>query len=318
MAKYLVTGGAGFIGSHIVTRLKEEGHSVRILDNFSSGKKENLAGITGPGLEILEEDICNRNACEEACVGMDYVIHEAALRSVPKSLNDPYSYNRVNIDGVLNVLCAAKAAGVKQVALASSSSVYGEASIFPQQEINLPAPISPYALSKLAGEHYGYIFTKNFGLPVSSLRYFNVFGERQSLEDEYAVVIPKFISCMLKGERPPVHGDGKQSRDFTYVANVVDATISAVRTIAAAGLSFNVGCGKENSILELVAALNRILGTKLEPQFTPARVGDVPRTLADVSRARKILGYQPGVDFESGLNRAVDYFKKSLGKKCPQ
>ena len=310
MAKYLVTGGAGFIGSHIVTRLREEGHHVRILDNFSSGKKENLAGIAGPGLEVFEEDICNRQACKEACAGMDYVIHEAALRSVPKSLNDPYSYNRVNIDGTLNVLYAAKAAGVKQLAFASSSSIYGEATIFPQQETNLPALISPYALSKLAGEHYGYIFTKNFGLPVASLRYFNVFGERQSLEDEYAVVIPKFINCMLKGERPPVHGDGKQSRDFTYVANVVDATILAVRTAEAAGLFFNVGCGKENSILELVAALNRILGTKLEPLFTPLRVGDVPRTLADISRAQKILGYQPRVDFESGLRRAVDYFKK--------
>ncbi|MCX5641880.1 MAG: NAD-dependent epimerase/dehydratase family protein [Candidatus Omnitrophica bacterium] len=310
MAKYLVTGGAGFIGSHIVTRIREEGHSVRVLDNFSSGKKENLVGVTGPGLEVSEEDICNRKACDDACAGMDYVIHLAALRSVPKSLNDPYSYNRVNIDGTLNLLYAAKAAGVKQVAFASSSSIYGEATIFPQQETNLPALISPYALSKLAGEYYGYIFTKNFGLPVVALRYFNVFGERQSLEDEYAVVIPKFISCMLKGEQPPVHGDGKQSRDFTYVANVVDATIRAVRTTDAAGLFFNVGCGKENSILELVAALNRILGTKLEPLFMPARAGDVPRTLADISRAQKILGYQPGVDFESGLRRAVDYFKK--------
>ncbi len=241
---------------------------------------------------------------------MDYVIHEAALRSVPKSLNDPYSYNRVNIDGTLNILYAAKSAGVKQVVFASSSSIYGEATIFPQQETNLPALISPYALSKLTGEYYGYIFTKNFGLPVASLRYFNVFGERQSLEDEYAVVIPKFINCMLKGEQPPVHDDGKQSRDFTYVANVVDATILAVRTTEAAGLFFNVGCGKENSILELVAALNRILGTKLEPFFTPRRAGDVPRTLADISRAQKILGYQPRVDFESGLRRAEDYFKK--------
>lgn len=310
MAKYLVTGGAGFIGSHIVTRLREEGHSVRVLDNFSSGKRENLAGIVGPGLEVLEEDICNRKACDEACAGMDYVIHEAALRSVPKSLNDPYSYNHVNIDGMLNLLYAAKAAGVKQVAFASSSSVYGEATVFPQQETNLPALISPYALSKLAGEHYGYIFTKTFGLPVVSLRYFNVFGERQSLEDEYAVVIPKFINCMLKGDRPPVHGNGKQSRDFTYVANVVDATILAVRTTVAAGFSFNVGCGKEHSILELVSLLNRILGTNLEPLFTPSRAGDVPRTLADISRAQKILGYQPKVDFEPGLRRAVDYFKK--------
>ncbi len=310
MSSYLVTGGAGFIGSHIVTRLREEGHRVRVLDNFSSGKKENLSAVAGPGLEVLEGDICNRKACDEACAGMDYVIHEAALRSVPKSLDDPYSYNRVNIDGTLNLFYAAKAAGVKQVSFASSSSIYGEATVFPQQETNLPALISPYALSKLAGEYYGYIFTKNFGLSVASLRYFNVFGERQSLEDEYAVVIPKFINCMLKGERPPVHGDGNQSRDFTYVANVVNATILAARTPAAAGLFFNVGCGKENSILELVASLNRILGTKLEPLFTPLRPGDVPRTLADISRAQKILGYQPGIDFESGLRRAVDYFKK--------
>ncbi len=310
MDRYLVTGGAGFIGSHIVARLIAEGHWVRVLDNFSSGKRENLADFMKKNLEVIEGDICERKECERACLGMDYVVHEAALRSVPKSLQDPYSYNKVNIDGFLNILYASKKAEVKQVVFASSSSIYGEGVIFPQKEEHLPALISPYALSKLAGEYYGYIFTKHFGLPVVSLRYFNVFGERQSLEDEYAVVIPKFINCMLKGEQPPVHGDGKQSRDFTYVANVVDATLLAVRKREAAGMVFNVGCGKESSILELVATLNKILKKDLKPFFTVPRPGDVRRTLADITRAKKILGYQPRVDFETGLKFTVEYFQK--------
>ncbi|HNQ35290.1 MAG TPA: NAD-dependent epimerase/dehydratase family protein [bacterium] len=312
MAEYLVTGGAGFIGSHLVERLVREGGSVRVLDNFSSGRESNLAGVAGPGVEVLRGDICDQAACAEACRGVSYVVHLAALRSVPRSMADPYSYNRVNIDGSLNMMFAARAAGVRQFALASSSSVYGEAERFPQSEAQLPALISPYALSKLAGEHYGYIFTRQFGLPVTCLRYFNVFGERQSLEDEYAVVIPKFITCMLKGERPPVHGDGTQSRDFTPVENVAEATLLAVRNPAAAGLVFNVGCGREHSILNLVAELNRILGSNLEPLFTPVRPGDVMRTLADIGRARRVLGYEPRVSFADGLARTVEYFKKTL------
>jgi nucleoside-diphosphate-sugar epimerase len=313
MALYLVTGGAGFIGSHIVRLLLQEGHKVRVLDNFSTGTKANLAEVKDT-VEVIEGDICSRPDCAGACAGVDYLIHLAALRSVPKSLLDPYSYNRVNIDGLLNIFYAARKAGVKQAAFASSSSIYGDTNLFPEKETQLPALISPYALSKLAGEYYGQIFTKFFELPVASLRYFNVFGERQSLEDEYAVVIPKFITCMLKGEQPPIHGDGKQSRDFTYVRNVAEATVAASRTPEAADKVFNVGCGEEHSILELVETLNKILGTDIKPRFTPIRTGDVLRTLADISHARKVLGYRPKVNFEEGLRRAVAYFKALAAK----
>jgi len=305
--KFLVTGGAGFIGSHIVDRLLKEGRSVRVLDNFSSGKEDNIKeALSSKNFELIKGDIRNLNTCHSASKEIDYVLHQAALRSVPKSMSDPYGYNEVNINGTVNVLSAAKENGVRRVVLASSSSVYGDVDQFPETEEFIPLLISPYALTKLAGEYYCRIFTEFHKLETVSLRYFNVFGPRQALDDEYAVVIPKFITNMLKGQQPPIHGDGKQSRDFTYVANVVDANILAATREGVKGGAFNIASNDDQTILQLVEVLNKIMGTSIEPQFTPIRPGDVLRTLADISKAKKELGFQPKIDFEQGLRLSVE------------
>ncbi|MFC1599380.1 SDR family oxidoreductase, partial [Candidatus Omnitrophota bacterium] len=297
--KALVTGGAGFIGSHIVEKLLKDGDSVVVLDNFSSGKEENLSFVETYNSEIINYklirgDIRDYDSCVEACKDTDVVFHQAALRSVPKSMESPHDYNAVNIDGILNMLEASKECGVKRFVFASSSSVFGETEKFPQNEADYPLLISPYALSKLAGEFYCRIFTENYGLETVSLRYFNVFGPRQALDDEYAVVIPKFIHCILNADNPPVHGTGKQSRDFTYIDNVVQANLLAGKASKAAGLVFNVANGKDNTVLELVETINKILGTSISPTFTPPRAGDVFKTLADISKAKELLGYNPG------------------------
>ena len=313
MAKYLVTGGAGFIGSHIVERLLKEGHFARVLDNFSSGKEENLVFTKGLGkdkFELIRADIRDKAACDSACAGVDYVFHQAALRSVPKSMEDPESYNDVNINGTLFLLQAASKHKVKRLAMASSSSVYGDTDKFPEEESAYPLLISPYALSKLAGEYYCRIFSEFFNLETVCLRYFNVFGPRQALDDEYAVVIPKFIHCIINDQPPPIFGTGKQSRDFTYIDNVVQANILAATTPGIKHEVFNVANGKDNTVLELVDALNKIIGKNIEPKFLPVRAGDVFRTLADVSKIKAKLGYEPKVDFKQGLRRTVDWFKK--------
>jgi UDP-glucose 4-epimerase len=307
--KFLVTGGAGFIGSHIVERLVKEGHFVRVLDNFSSGKMENLKAA-GKKVDLIRGDITSRATCLKAAKGMDFILHQAALRSVPKSLDNPQRYNRVNIDGTLNMLEASRVNKVKRFVFASSSSIYGEAVSFPQKETDLPRLISPYALTKLTGEYYCRIFAQNFGLPTVSLRYFNVFGPRQSLDDEYAVVIPKFISCMLKGQPPPIFGTGRQSRDFTYVDNVVEANILAARKSAIQEGVFNVACGRNYSVLNLVEALNRIMKKNIKPVFLPKRQGDVFKTHADIGMAKRFLGCGVNVDFLDGLKATVAYFKE--------
>jgi nucleoside-diphosphate-sugar epimerase len=307
--RFLVTGGAGFIGSHIVERLVKEGHFVRVLDDFSSGKPENLKPA-GKKIELIRGDICSRATCLRAAGGMDFILHQAALRSVPKSLDDPQRYNQVNIGGTLNMLEAGRANKVKRFVFASSSSIYGEAVSFPQKETDLPRLISPYALTKLTGEYYCRIFTQNFRLPTVSLRYFNVFGPRQSLDDEYAVVIPKFISCMLKDQPPPIFGTGRQSRDFTYVDNVVQANILAARKSAIREGVFNVACGRNYSVLYLVEALNRIMKKNIKPVFLPKRQGDVFKTYADIGRAKRLLGLSVEVDFVEGLKATVTYFKE--------
>lgn len=311
MEKILVTGGAGFIGSHIAERLLKEGYHVVILDNFSSGKMENISFLEQfPETHtLIRGDIRDYDTCLKACNGVEVVFHQAALRSVPKSMSNPYEYNEVNIDGTLNMLKASKECGVKRFVFASSSSIYGETDRFPEKEEHYPLLISPYALTKLAGEYYCRIFTKNFGLETVSLRYFNVYGPRQAVDDEYAVVIPKFINCLLNDENPPIHGTGKQSRDFTYIENVVEANLLSAVSDKAAGQVINIANGEDHSILELVDVLNKIMDKNIEPIFTPPRPGDVFKTLADISKAKELLGYEPKIKFEQGLKYTVEWFQ---------
>ena len=270
--------------------------------------------------ELIEGDIRDKSACIKACEGIDYVLHQAALRSVPKSMTDPESYNDVNINGTLFMLQAASKNKVKRFIMASSSSVYGDTDKFPQREDAYPLLISPYALSKLAGEYYCRIFSEHFNLETVCLRYFNVFGPRQALDDEYAVVIPKFIHCILHDEQPPIFGTGKQSRDFTYIDNVVQANILAatveqgqtpkgpVPKISVAHQVLNVANGKDNTVLQLVDSLNKIIGKNIKPKFLPVRAGDVFRTSADISKIKKVLKFEPKVNFEEGLKRTVEWF----------
>ncbi len=307
MGTYLVTGGAGFIGSNIVERLVAEGQKVRILDNLSEGKIENIEAHLDR-IEFIEGDIRDIAVVNKAIAGIDYVLHQAALRSVPKSMSRPLEYNEVNVNGTLNILIAAKEAGVKKVIFASSSSVYGETEKFPENEADSPKPISPYAATKLMGEYYCNLFSTSFGLDTVSFRYFNVFGPRQSLENQYAVVVPKFITCMLKGESPPIYGNGRQSRDFTFVSNVVDAVLKAAVSNGTSGEVFNIACGRNYSMLDLVAMLNDIMGKSIKPIFIPPRPGDVKKTLADIAKLGRVLKIRPKVDFAEGLKETVNFF----------
>ncbi|MCK9571677.1 MAG: NAD-dependent epimerase/dehydratase family protein [Candidatus Omnitrophica bacterium] len=310
MSKFLVTGGAGFIGSHIVERLLKGRNYVRVLDNFSSGKLENLKPFI-KRIDLIKGDITNAKTCLKAACGMDFILHQAALRSVPKSMSVPGDYNRVNIDGTLNMLQAARACKIKRFVLASSSSVYGMVEKFPEDENFLPGPVSPYALSKLTGEHYCRIFAEHFGVPAIALRYFNVFGPRQSLDDEYAVVIPKFINCLLKDQPLPIYGNGRQSRDFTFISNVVDANLLAARSPLKFGV-FNVASGKDYTILSLIKHLSLILGKQPKKSFLPKRAGDVLKSLANLRHSRSALGYHPRFDFIKGLKITVDFWKKHV------
>jgi len=315
--RYLVTGGAGFIGSNIAERLIKEGNFVRVLDNFSSGKEENLEfskGLESDKFELIRGDIRDKDACDKAAKGVDYVLHQAALRSVPKSMKDPESYNDVNISGTLNLLQAAGKNKVKRLVFASSSSIYGDTDKFPEIETDLPRLISPYALSKLTGEYYCRIFSEFFNVETACLRYFNVFGPRQALDDEYAVVIPKFITCILNDEQPPIFGTGEQSRDFTFIDNVVEANILAATAPNIKHEVFNVANGKDNTVLQLVEALNKILGKDIKPKLLPVRAGDVFKTQADISKIEKLLGFKSKVNFEEGLKRTVAYFSER--EKC--
>ncbi len=317
MSKFLVTGGAGFIGSNIAQHLLRHDHFVRVLDNFSSGKEENLDFAKDLGrdkYELIRGDIRDKGVCEQACDGMDYVLHQAALRSVPKSMKDPVSYNDVNINGVLYMLQAAARHKIKRFVLASSSSVYGDTDQFPEQEGQYPLLISPYALSKLAGEYYCRIYSEHFGVETVALRYFNVFGPKQALDDEYAVVIPKFIYCLMHDEKPPIFGNGKQSRDFTYIDNVISANILAATVPGIKHEVVNVANGKDQTVLYLVEALNNILGKQIEPEFLPVRPGDVFRTNADITKVKAKLGYKPLVEFEQGLEQTVIYFKEKYAR----
>lgn len=306
--RYLVTGGAGFIGSHVVDRLVAEGHEVRVLDDLSTGRLENLQQVRHR-IDFIEGDLRDRGMVGRACQGMDAVIHEAAWRSVPKSMQDPVGYTEVNVVGTVNLLEAAVHAKVKRAVCVSSSSVYGETTQMPLREDQPTLPISPYAASKLAAELFCGMFTRSFGVETVCLRYFNVFGPRQSLENEYAVVVPKFITCLLRGESPPIFGDGTQSRDFTYIDNVAEATILAASTPGVSGEVLNVALGEEHTVLELLQELNAIMGLSIAPAFKPARAGDMPRTLADPSNAMRLLKWNGRIGFSEGLRRTVEWFR---------
>jgi UDP-glucose 4-epimerase len=307
----LVTGGAGFIGSHLVERLLADGARVRVFDNFSTGTRANLpfAAKFRRRLEVIRGDIRNRAVVERAARGARVIYHQAAMRSVPRSVKDPLGANENNVTGTLNVLEAARRCRVPRVVYASSSSVYGARADLPKREEQPPAPISPYAVSKVAGEQYAAVWTRLYGVETVGLRYFNVFGPRQDPKSEYAAVIPRFILWGLKGRPLEIHGDGTQSRDFTYIDNVVEANLLAARAPEAGGEVFNVGCGDRVSLLEIVAKLEAILGRRLPRKHTPPRAGDVPHTLADVGKAKRLLGYTPLVDFDEGFRRTVEYFK---------
>ena len=311
---FLVTGGAGFIGSHVAGRLLGDGHRVRVLDNFSTGSRANLelGGAHAPHLETIEGDIRDLGTVEAATRGVDVVFHQAAMRSVPRSVKDPLGANDNNVTGTLNVLEAARRAGVRRIVYASSSSVYGDRPDLPKREDQTPAPISPYAVSKAAGEQYAAVWSRLYGVETVGLRYFNVFGPRQDPTSEYAAVIPRFILWGLKHAPLEVHGDGTQSRDFTYIDNVVEANLLAGRAPGASGEVFNVGCGARVSLLAIIASLERLLGRPLQRHHTPARAGDVPHTLADVGKAKRLLGYTPLVSFDEGLKRTFEYFRGGL------
>lgn len=304
MSKFLVTGGAGFIGSHIVDRLIEDGHEVRVLDNLATGKMANIEHNLDK-IEFMKESLTELDSVERSVQGVDYVLHQGAIPSVPRSVADPIGSNEAGITGTLNLLVAARDAGVKRLVYASSSSVYGNSPTLPKHEQMGTHPLSPYALTKLAGEHYLRIFTELFGLETVSLRYFNVFGPRQDPGSQYAAVIPKFITAMLRGERPVIYGDGLQSRDFTYVSNNVNANLLACTAAGVAGQVFNIACGERFSLLDLVEAINGILGTSIEPILEDERPGDVKHSLADISRARDAMGFEPIVTFTEGLERLV-------------
>ncbi len=305
---HLVTGGAGFIGSHIVERLLADGQKVRVLDNFSTGKHTNLAPFQGR-IELVEGDLRDAGALARAVEGCEVVYQQAALRSVPRSIDDPLANNDVNVTGILQLLVAAKRAGVRRVVYASSSSVYGDDPSLPKVETQTPRPISPYAASKIMGEYYCRIYSQLYGLETVSMRYFNVFGPRQDPESKYAAVIPRFITAALAGEPAEVHGDGLQSRDFTYVDNVVDANLLAGTAPDVSGEAFNIACGGRFTLLDVLSAIEKGLGHPVARKHEEARAGDVKHTLADISKARRMLGYEPKVDFEEGMRRTVDWFR---------
>jgi nucleoside-diphosphate-sugar epimerase len=310
MSVYLVTGGAGFIGSNIVEELVRRGERVRILDNFSTGRMENVASFQ-EDIELIEGDLRHLDTVRQATEGVDYILHQGAIPSVPKSIDNPLDTDESNVRGTLNLLVAARDSGVKRVMYASSSAVYGDTPTLPKTEEMKPAPLSPYAVSKLAGEHYCQVFCQVYGLETVALRYFNVFGPRQDPTSQYAAVIPKFVTAMLRGERPVIYGDGEQSRDFGYVTNVVQANLLAATAPGVGGQVFNIACGQRYNLLELVATINRILGTDITPVHTSPRVGDIRHSLADIVRAREMLGYQVEVEFEAGLRRLIAWCKRT-------
>jgi nucleoside-diphosphate-sugar epimerase len=307
LANYLVTGGAGFIGSHLVEELLRRGERVRILDDFSTGRRENLP--PAGACEVIEGDIADPAVAVRAVAGCDFVLHQGAIPSVPRSIKEPLATHRANIDGIVNILVAARDARVKRVVFAGSSSVYGNSAVLPKREDMRPSPLSPYALHKLVGEQYCQMFTQLYGLETVVTRYFNVFGPRQQPGSPYSGVISLFIEAIATNTAPTVYGDGKQTRDFTYVGDVVNGVLRACTAPKAAGEVINVAAGGRVSLLELIHSLQHILGTHVEPVFKPSREGDVHDSQADIFKARQILGFEPTTSFEDGLRKTVDWYQ---------
>jgi UDP-glucose 4-epimerase len=312
MALYLVTGIAGFIGSSLARALLSRGEQVRGVDNFATGKRENIGAILDR-IDFREADILDLDAIRKACAGVDFVLHQAAVPSVPKSVLDPLGSNRANVDGTVNVLVAARDAKVKRVVYAASSSAYGDTPTLPKHEAMRPDPISPYAVAKLASEHYMVSFYRCYKLETVSLRYFNIFGPRQDPSSPYSGVLAKFITAMLRGDQPTIFGDGEQSRDFTYVDNAVEANLLACKAPAgqAAGQVFNVATGRRTTLNETCKILQTLTSYSGKPGYAPERAGDIKHSLADISKAGAALGYKPSVDFEEGLRRTVEWYRKA-------
>jgi nucleoside-diphosphate-sugar epimerase len=315
MAKYLVTGGAGFIGSHLCEELVRRGHTVRVADSLITGKRSNLDHV--PGVEFLEGDLADPAFAQRAADGMQYVLHQAAIPSVPRSVKDPITSNRANVDATVNVLVASRAAGVKRLVFAGSSSAYGDTPALPKREDMPSNPLSPYALQKVVGEQYLQLFTRLYGLETVSIRYFNVFGPRQDPSSPYSGVISVFATALLENRPPTIYGDGSQTRDFTYVANVVDGVLRACEAPGASGEVINVATGGRISLNDLFRAMRDIIGGSVEPAYTDTRAGDVRDSQADIAKARRILGYEPIVGFEEGLRRTVEWYRTATATGVP-
>ena len=308
MSNYLVTGGAGFIGSNIVKTLLEKGENVRVVDDLSTGRIENIKPFL-KSVDFIQESLTDFEICLRAVDGIDYILHQAAIPSVPRSVENPIRSNDANVTGTVNLLTAAKEKKIKRLVYAASSSAYGNVAVSPKVETLKPQPRSPYAVSKLAGEYYCRAFYECYGLETVSLRYFNVFGPNQDPTSQYSAVIPKFITCMLRNEQPPVYGDGAQSRDFTYVENNVQANLLACTAPKAAGEMMNIACGYSTSLLDLIRLINEILDKDIKPVFHPQRSGDVKHSLADIAKANEILGYKTVVPFKEGLKRTIQWYQ---------
>jgi nucleoside-diphosphate-sugar epimerase len=316
MATVLVTGGAGFIGSNLTEALLKQGHRVRVLDNFSTGRRENLIfDETYPLLEMIEGDIRDLGVCRKAMQGIEVVFHEAALPSVQQSVEDPSHSNSVNAGGTLNILLAARDGGVRKVVYASSCAIYGDDPVLPKKEEMSPSPLSPYALQKYVGEKYCQLFFQLYGLETLSLRYFNIFGPKQDPSSVYSGVIARFISALVEGVPPTVYGDGEQSRDFTYVGNVVQANLLAMSAPRLRGEVINIGCGKRTSLNELLNVLKKIFRSQVRPVYQEARMGDVRHSVADIQKARTLLNFSPREDIEIGLKKTVEYFRESARER---
>jgi nucleoside-diphosphate-sugar epimerase len=311
MEKFLVTGGAGFIGSNICKKLVSQGCFVRVVDNLITGKKSNLAGVIDK-IEFIQADMGDSEVAQSAIKDIDVVVHQGALPSVPRSVDDPAATHKHCVDATFTLLLAARDAGVKRFVYAASSSAYGDTPTLPKVETMLPSPLSPYAVGKLVGEYYCSVFSEVFGLETISLRYFNVFGPQQDPTSQYAAAIPAFVTAILKDEPPTIYGDGEQSRDFTYIDNVVDANLLAARVKRTRGQVVNIACGQAVTVNEIIDMINNLLGKNVKPKYTASRPGDVKHSHADITLAQKLIGFKPTVSFHDGLQKAIDWYRDNL------